>query len=69
MSSTFPPAVQTTRRELLRKAVKLIGQEELAEKLGVPTHLLEAWMNGKASMPDRKLVQLANVLDQFSTKP
>lgn len=59
----------TTRQELLRKAVKLIGQEELAAKLGVPTHLLDAWVNGKAAMPDRKLVQLANVLDQFSTKP
>ena len=59
----------TTKQELLRKAVRLIGRDELAQKLGVPTHLLDAWMNGQASMPDRKLVQLANVLDQFSTKP
>jgi len=61
--------MQTTRQELLRKAVTLIGREQLAVKLGVPAHLLEAWINGKASMPDRKLVQLAKVLDQFSTKP
>lgn len=61
--------MQTTRQDLLRKAVTLIGREELAEKLGVPTHLLDAWIDGKASMPDRKLVQLANVLDQFSSKP
>lgn len=63
------PAMQSTRQDLLRKAVTLIGREELAVKLGVPTHLLEAWMNGQASMPDRKLVQLANVLDQFSSRP
>ena len=61
--------MQTTRQDLLRKAVKLIGHDELAAKLGVPSHLLDAWINGKASMPDRKLVQLANVLDQFSSKP
>ena len=63
------PAMPSTRQELLRKAVKLIGREELAVKLGVPTHLLDAWITGQAGMPDRKLVQLANVLDQFSTKP
>jgi len=61
--------MSSTRQELLRKAVRLIGREELAEKLGVPMHLLDAWINGQASMPDRKLVQLAKVLDQFSTKP
>jgi hypothetical protein len=46
-----------------------VGHEELAVRLKVPTHLLEAWMSGHASMPDRKLSLLANILDQFSTKP
>jgi len=61
--------MRTTKQELLRKAVRLIGREDLAVKLGVPTHLLDAWINGQASMPDRKLVHLADVLDQFSSKP
>lgn len=46
-----------------------MGSDELAVRLKIPHHLLEAWMNGHAIMPDRKLVLLANVLDQFSTKP
>ena len=58
--------MQTTRQELLRKAVTLIGREELAVKLGVPAHLLDAWINGKASMPDRKLV--GDMVDFISEK-
>lgn len=59
----------TTRQELLRRAVNLIGHDELALRLKVPPPLLEAWLRGVSSMPDRKLILLANILDQFSTKP
>ena len=59
----------TTKQELLRRAVKLMGHDELALRLKVPAPLLEAWMRGASSMPDRKLILLANILDQFSTKP
>ena len=41
----------------------------LGFRLKVPAHLLDAWMHGLSSMPDRKLILLANILDQFSTKP
>jgi hypothetical protein len=60
---------QATKQQLLRKAAVLMGKEELAVRLKVPPQLLDAWINGQATMPDRKLVPLANVLDQFSTKP
>ena len=46
-----------------------MGTEELAVRMKVPPDLLDAWINGRVTMPDRKLVLLANVLDQFSTKP
>jgi hypothetical protein len=46
-----------------------MGKEELAVRLKIPLHLLEAWIDGRATMPDRKLALLASVLDQFSTKP
>jgi len=59
----------TTRQELLRRAVNLIGHDELALRLKVPPPLLDAWIRGVSSMPDRKLILLANILDQFSTKP
>ena len=54
-----------TKRELLRKAAGLMGREELAAALKVPTSLLDAWISGHAAMPDRKLVVLADILDRF----
>jgi hypothetical protein len=61
--------LQATKKQLLRKAAELMGTDELAVRLKIPQHLLEAWMNGHTIMPDRKLALLANVLEQFSTKP
>ena len=56
---------QTTKQHLLRKAAGLIGKEELAERLNVSESLLEKWMGGDATMPDGKLLKLANVLDAW----
>ena len=55
----------TTTQRLLRKAAHLLGPEELAVALKVPRHLLDAWMSGHASMPDRKLLLLIDALDKF----
>jgi hypothetical protein len=55
-----------TRQALLRKAADLVGKEELAFGLHVPVTLLEAWMYGHATMPDRKLPELADFLDDIS---
>ena len=56
---------ETTKQRLLRKAVSLVGMEELAVHLGVPVNLLDAWIRGMASMPDRKLLLLADLLEKF----
>jgi hypothetical protein len=61
--------VTDTRQALLRKAAALIGREELARGLNIPATLLDAWMNGHANMPDRKLAVLADLLDQISNPP
>ena len=53
---------ETTKQQLLRKAVELIGDQEVAILLGVPSHLLNAWISGHASMPDRKLLLLTDLL-------
>ena len=55
----------TTTQRLLRKAADLMGEQELAIALKVPPHLLEAWMSGHATMPDRKLLLLVDTLDKF----
>ena len=60
---------ETTKQNLLEMAAKRIGRAELAKRLNVPESLLEAWMRGLASMPDRKLLALAELLDQLGDAP
>ena len=45
-----------------------MGREELAIRLKVPVDLLDAWMRGLATMPDRKLALLADAFDDFAAK-
>ncbi len=49
-------------RELVSRAAKLVGLEELARQLDVPASLLQSWISGEAKMPDRKLFALAAIL-------
>ena len=55
---------ETAKRQLLRRVSQLFGREELAIRLKVPRALLDAWINGHASMPDRKLLMLADLLEK-----
>ena len=55
----------TTKQRLLMKAASLVGMEDLAKHLGVPVNLVDAWIRGKASMPDRTLLLLADLLEKF----
>ena len=57
-----------TKPHLLRRAADLVGRDELAVRLNVPGSLLDAWINGKATMPDRKLTALANILDKLASR-
>jgi len=54
------------KKSLLERASTLLGREELARRLGVPAHLLEAWIAGDATMPDGQLMKLARVLDRVA---
>lgn len=57
------------RPALLRKAAALVGHDELAAALQVQPAVLDAWMSGQATMPDRKLSLLAEFLDRLSNPP
>jgi DNA-binding transcriptional regulator YiaG len=59
----------TTKQNLLALAAKRLGRPELARRLNTPESLLEAWMTGHASMPDRKLLLLADLLDKIGETP
>ena len=57
---------RATKQVLLQRAAKLFGEDELAAHLRVPRHLLDAWLRGLASMPDRKLLPLADLLEKLA---
>ena len=57
---------KTTKQRLLEQAVERLGLEETAGRLNTPIPLLQAWISGHAHMPDPKLLELADLLDQLS---
>jgi hypothetical protein len=56
---------QTTRQELLRRAVELVGKKDLAIRLGVTQGVVDGWLTGYLLMPDRKFLALTEILDKF----
>jgi hypothetical protein len=53
----------TTKQRMLRRAAVLVGEEALAARLNVPATVLDVWLRGLATMPDRKLLALADLID------
>jgi|SoiMethySBSTD1v2_1073268.scaffolds.fasta_scaffold3118434_2 transcriptional regulator with XRE-family HTH domain len=61
---------ETTRQRLLQRAAKLLGgQRELAERLNVTQYTLDLWIRGLARMSDRKLLELAAIVDELGDPP
>ncbi len=58
-----------SKRALLCKAADLVGRDQLASGLNISAALLDSWMSGRASMPDRKLSALADLLEEISNSP
>jgi hypothetical protein len=58
--------LEATKRNLLGRAVKLLGKEELAKRLNIPTAVFDDWVRGDATMPDGKLMELARTMDKIS---
>jgi len=56
----------TTKQHLLQRAADLLGRAEIARRLSTPPPVLEAWICGKASMPDGKLLVLAAALEEHA---
>ena len=53
---------------LARRAATLLGREDLAAQLKVPGALLDDWIEGRATMPERKLALLAAILTQLAER-
>lgn len=59
----------TTKQRLLAGAAELLGRKELAQCLEVSAGVLDAWISGRASMPDGKLLVLADALAKVVASP
>jgi hypothetical protein len=46
-----------------------MGRQKLASGLNVSPALLDSWISGSASVPDRKLMELALTLDKLGREP
>ena len=57
------------KQALLCQAADLIGRDRLASGLKISAALLDSWISGRASMPDRKLSALADLLEEISNSP
>jgi transcriptional regulator with XRE-family HTH domain len=61
---------ETTRQRLLQRASKLLGgQRELATRLNITQYTLDLWIRGLARMSDRKLLELAAIVDDIGDPP
>lgn len=58
-----------TKQRLLAGAADLLGREELARCLEVNAGVLDAWISGRATMPDGKLMVLADTLAKVVASP
>ena len=57
---------KSSQQALLAEAARRLGRDELARRLKVPEALLETWLNGHATMPERKFFALLDLMDRIS---
>ena len=56
---------ETVRQRLLGYLIQRLGRAEAANRLKATEDMLEAWHAGHATMPNRKLLVLADLIDEL----
>jgi hypothetical protein len=51
--------------EALERALKALGPDGLSARLQVPPELIQTWINGHATMSERKFLRLIDVLGEI----
>ncbi len=49
----------------LERALKALGPDVLSARLQAPPELIQTWINGHATMPERKFLRLIDLLDEI----
>jgi hypothetical protein len=52
-----------TRRTLLKVAVEMLGRATVAQRLNVPSVVLDDWIEGYPPVPDWKVTALVELID------
>jgi len=58
--------MEKNKQRIVREAAALMGQAELARRLGVSSADVASWSDGTAYMPDAMLVRLSETLLAWS---
>ena len=53
---------QLLELEMLARVLKALGPDELSARLNAPPELIQTWLNGHATMPQRKFLLLVDIL-------
>ena len=48
----------------LERALQAVGIDKLSERLRAPPELIQTWINGHATMPERKMSVLLDILGE-----
>jgi hypothetical protein len=60
--------VSTVGQQLLREAIERIGVEQVAARLEVSAHSLDAFRSGERSVSDAFLLRLIDLIESLSKK-
>ena len=52
----------------LERALRSLGPDELSARLKSPPELIQTWINGHATMPERKFLLLVDLLDEIDQR-
>jgi hypothetical protein len=57
---------ETTKKAMLKRAVERAGMDAVSKRLGAPASLIDDWIKGMATMPDRKFLALVDIIDELN---
>jgi hypothetical protein len=52
-------------RAVLERALRALGPDKLSARLNSPPELIQTWINGHGTMPERKMSTLMDVMGEL----
>ena len=61
--SSLVSVTQVLGKWLLKRGMQRLGQPEVAARINVSEDVLQKWLSGRSQIPERKVVELVDVID------